>query len=104
MRSYIKQFHILLIEDNVDHAELIEQLLLSDSKGKERITVIKDGGDAMEYLDRVGKKPDGADTAMPDLIFLDLQLPRVSGFKILARIKSEERLRAIPVVVLTRRG
>lgn len=86
---------ILLVEDNDDHAELITRAL--DDHGIDGSAVrAKDGEAALEYL-----FGEGAEQRRPDVIFLDLRLPRVDGLEVLRRIKSAPELKAVPVVVLT---
>src|SRR5690606_34902366 len=84
---------ILLVEDNDDHAELITRAL--DDHGIDGSAVrAKDGEAALEYL-----FGEGAEQRRPDVIFLDLRLPRVDGLEVLRRIKSAPELKAVPVVV-----
>jgi CheY-like chemotaxis protein len=90
---------ILLVEDNASDAELAMRAL---RKGKlaNSITWVKDGAEALEFIFR-----DGAYAGRPDhnprLILLDLKLPKVDGIEVLRQIKSDERAKTIPVVVLT---
>jgi len=91
---------ILLVEDSPNDAELMVEAL-AESELAIHVTVIEDGQEAIEYLRR--QRP--RETAgRPDLILLDLHLPRKSGQEILAEIKQDEELRAIPVIVLTSFG
>lgn len=86
---------ILLVEDNDDHAELITRAL--DDHGINGHTFrAKDGEAALEYL-----FGEGAEERKPDVIFLDLRLPRVDGLEVLRRIKAVPDLKDVPVVVLT---
>jgi CheY-like chemotaxis protein len=86
---------ILLVEDNDDHAELITRAL-EDHGIISTVARAKDGEAALEYL-----FSEGADERRPDVIFLDLRLPRVDGLEVLSRIKTAPELKAVPVVVLT---
>lgn len=86
---------ILLVEDNDDHAELIMRALEDHDIGGQ-LTRAKDGEAALEHL-----FAEGASKRRPDVIFLDLRLPRVDGLEVLRRIKNAPELAAIPVVVLT---
>ena len=90
---------ILMVEDDAGHARLIERNLRRGHITNE-IKVIPDGYEAVEYLFNdggyVGQKP-----APPLLILLDLNLPGLSGLQVLERIKSDERTRHIPVIILT---
>lgn len=88
---------ILLVEDNPADVELTRENLEA-CKLLHELTVVTDGVEALAYLRREGKY---ADTARPDLILLDLNLPRMDGRELLAKIKTEPVLRRIPVVVLT---
>jgi len=86
-----RPFRILLVEDNPGDADLIQEILMESDEKKE-ITVAVDGFEALRCL-REGPRP--------DLILLDLNLPKKSGREVLEEIKSTEALQRIPVVVLT---
>jgi two-component system, chemotaxis family, response regulator Rcp1 len=86
-----RPFRILLVEDNPGDADLIQEVM-AESEEKNEITVAVDGVEALRCL-REGP--------LPDLILLDLNLPKKSGCEVLAEIKSTEALLRIPVVVLT---
>jgi CheY-like chemotaxis protein len=89
-----KEIHILLVEDNEGDIVLAREAL-KEARIKNRITVITDGEKALEYLfcnDNDRK---------PDLILLDMNLPKVNGLEVLAKIKADEVLKIIPVVMLT---
>ena len=88
---------ILLVEDNPGDVGLTRETL-HDSKLLKHMSVVNNGEEAMAYLRRAGKY---VDAARPDLILLDLNLPKKDGREMLAEIKVDERLRRIPVVVLT---
>jgi len=88
---------ILLVEDNPGDVGLTRETL-KDSKLLNHITVVGDGVEAMALLRREGKY---ANTTRPDLILLDLNLPKKDGREVLKEIKTDEQLRRIPVVVLT---
>ena len=85
---------ILLIEDNPGDVRLTQEAL-KEGKILNQISVVEDGVEAMGYL----RKKDNQNR--PDLIMLDLNLPRMNGREVLAAIKADETLRRIPVVVLT---
>jgi two-component system, response regulator len=89
---------VLLVEDDVAHAEITRRNLGDFGHRLRELVHVEDGQQALDYLF-------GEDTAaprdLPDLILLDLRLPRVDGFEVLRRVKQAERLRRIPVVVLT---
>ncbi len=92
-------FHILLVDDSPTDVLIIERAL-REGNVSHRLTVLRDGQHALDYL--VGlQQPDSPDEHVPDLILLDLNLPGVDGYQILAAIKADAFLRIIPVVVLT---
>ena len=88
---------VLLVEDNQDDIELTLEAL-KDSKVCLKIDVVTDGMAAMEFLHRQGKY---ADKQRPDLVLLDLNLPKMDGREVLKEIRADENLTDIPVVVLT---
>jgi two-component system, chemotaxis family, response regulator Rcp1 len=88
---------ILLVEDTPDDADLMIEALKEGTLAS-RITVVEDGEAAMAYLHQQGAH---AAALRPDLILLDLHLPRKDGHEVLAEIKEDARLRRIPVVILT---
>ncbi len=93
------EFHILLVEDSRTDVQIIERALREANIGH-RLTVIPDGRKAIEYLARLSAT-DVPEDAEPDLILLDLNLPGLDGCQVLTRIKNDQTLRSIPVVVLT---
>ena len=95
-----RETNILLVEDTEEHAVLIRRALES-GKLRPRLFVMKDGKAALDFLYNQGDYADREANPKPDLILLDLKLPKVSGLEILEQVKGEERLRDIPVVVLT---
>jgi CheY-like chemotaxis protein len=88
---------ILLVEDNAADVRLTQEAL-RDAKIANRLSVVGDGVAALDYLHRRGSH---AGATRPDLILLDLNLPRKDGREVLAEIKAHPELRRIPVVVLT---
>lgn len=92
--------NILLVEDNVDHAALIIRCL-KKNKWVNRLDHVCDGDEALKYLYNQKDLCDPCDAPKPQLILLDLRLPKVSGLEVLKEIKSNEYLRMIPVVVLS---
>jgi CheY-like chemotaxis protein len=88
---------ILLVEDSSDDANLMLQMLKRCDL-RSRVTVVEDGEEAIHYLNR---RSPFDEAVRPDLIVLDLNLPRKSGHEVLAEIKEDERLRRIPVIILT---
>jgi CheY-like chemotaxis protein len=92
-----RPIEILLVEDNAGDVRLTIEGL-KDSKVRNKLHVTRDGVEAMQFLRREGPH---VGAARPDLILLDLNLPRMDGREVLAAIKSDARLKTIPVVVLT---
>ncbi len=91
--------HILLVEDDPAHAEIVRRSL-ADFHVDCRITHVTDGQAALDALDGF-RSGTAAGNPRPDLILLDLRLPRVDGLDVLRQIKADEALRSIPTVVLT---
>ncbi len=91
--------HLLMVEDNPGDVDLTREAL-SEARGFDvaNLHVAGDGETAMRYVRRRGEF---SDAPRPDLILLDLNLPRKDGREVLAEIKSDPRLRSIPIVVLT---
>jgi CheY-like chemotaxis protein len=96
-RLAIAPIEILLVEDNAPDVRLTLEAL-KDAKVRNNLHVAHDGVEAMAFLRKEG---DFKDVPRPDLILLDLNLPRKDGREVLNEIKSDERLEHIPVVVLT---
>ncbi|HVU63220.1 MAG TPA: response regulator [Phycisphaerales bacterium] len=88
---------ILLVEDSVGDVELTREAL-QEARVANRLNVVHDGVEAMSFLRREGRY---ADAPRPDLILLDLNMPRMDGRKVLAAIKDDPALKTIPVVILT---
>lgn len=88
---------ILLVDDNIGDVVLTKEAL----KGAEfpnRVSVVRDGCEALEFLRRTGKF---ANASRPDLILLDINMPRKNGCEVLEEVRSDEDLRLIPIVILT---
>ena len=95
-----KKLGVLLVEDDPGDVMIAQEALLAGHVDS-RLEVVSDGVEAIAYL----RREDGyADAARPDLILLDLNLPRKSGHEVLAEVKADPALRSIPVVVLTTSG
>jgi two-component system response regulator len=92
-----KAVEILLVEDNPGDADLARDALES-SRVLNKLHVVADGVEAMEFLRGRGKF---TNVPQPDLVLLDLNLPRKDGREVLAEIKSDDELKRIPVVILT---
>ncbi len=92
-----RPIEILLVEDNPGDARLTQEAMRA-AKLSNNLHIVEDGVEAMEFLRRQGRF---GDAPRPDLILLDLNLPRMDGREVLAEVKSDPDLRRIPVVVLT---
>ena len=95
--SLLRTHVILLVEDNPGDVRLVMEAL-SSATARHKITTVGTGADAVAFLQRSGEY---ADAVRPDLILLDLNLPKISGSEVLSLIKKDPRLKRIPVVVLT---
>jgi two-component system, response regulator len=91
---------IILVEDNPADREMTLDALRGNHLAN-RVKVLKDGEEAVNYIFRQGEYSDCGICEHPVLILLDLKLPKIDGIEILRRIRSDERTRKIPVVVLT---
>ena len=91
---------ILLVEDNADHAALTMRAL-RDGNMMNEIFWVKDGQEAVDFLDRIGRYAAPARAPRPGLILLDIRLPKLDGHEVLRHIKSDPALRSIPVIMLT---
>jgi two-component system, chemotaxis family, response regulator Rcp1 len=89
--------HILLVEDNPGDIRLTQEAL-KDGKIANTLYVVNDGVEALDYL---RKKSPYTDAVTPDLVLLDLNIPKKNGMEVLADIKSDPMLKNIPVVILT---
>lgn len=97
IRTMSRLVEILLVEDSPSDA-MIAQKALQHAKVLNRLHIAEDGVAALDFLHRRGKY---SDAPRPDLILLDLNLPKLSGSEVLAAIKSDPGLKLIPVVILT---
>lgn len=89
--------HILLVEDNEGDILLTKEAL-EDAKILIKLSVVKDGKEAIDFLSKEGKYQD---VALPDLLLLDVNLPKKNGHEVLKYIKENEKLKHIPVIMLT---
>ena len=96
-----KPVHVYLVEDNLDDIELMRRAL---KKGRlaHRLTVERDGEKALDFL--LGCANDPTDADVPDLIFLDLNVPKINGIELLQEIRKHAILDLVPVVTLTSSG
>ncbi|HZK61527.1 MAG TPA: response regulator [Anaerovoracaceae bacterium] len=88
---------ILLVEDSPGDVRLTQEAL-KDAKVRNTLRVVNDGVEALEYLRHVGKYKN---VPRPDLILLDLNMPRMNGLEVLSEVKTDDKLKQIPVVMLT---
>jgi two-component system response regulator len=92
--------HILLVEDNLDDYEAtLRSLKKSDITNP--VHWCKGGQEALDYLNRAGRYTDDGAIRLPNLILLDLNMPGLDGRQVLERIKNDEKLKSIPVIILT---
>ncbi len=91
---------ILLVEDNVDHAKIVKRSL-KNHQVSNVVRHVQDGESALDYLFRRGNYTDPKSSPRPDVVLLDLRLPKIDGLRVLKEIKESERLNRIPVVILT---
>jgi len=91
---------ILLVEDNPDDEALTLRALKKNDFQNE-VIVARDGAQALDYLFATGEHEEHAARVVPQLVLLDLKLPRVDGLEVLRRIRADERTRLLPVVILT---
>jgi DNA-binding response OmpR family regulator len=94
----MRQRMILLVEDNPDDEALTRRALAKNNIQNE-VVVARDGAEALDYLFGAGKR--GDPHPIPEVVLLDLKLPKVDGLEVLRRIRAEERTRLLPVVILT---
>lgn len=92
-----RPIEILLVEDNPGDARLTQEAF-REGKLSNRLTVVGDGVEALAYLRRAGTY---AASVRPDIVLLDLNLPKKDGRDVLAEVKGDEQLRRIPIVILT---
>ncbi|MBX3300699.1 MAG: response regulator [Nitrospira sp.] len=91
---------ILLVEDNPNDVELTLRALKKHHIAN-RIVVVQDGAEALEYLFATGRYADRSTSSLPKVVLLDLKLPLVSGIEVLRQCKTDERTCRLPIVVLT---
>ncbi|MCX6096282.1 MAG: response regulator [Candidatus Bipolaricaulota bacterium] len=92
-----EKMKVLVVEDNPDDVTIIKRAMRK-SEVKCELYFARDGEEALDFLHREGEFED---VPRPDLILLDLNLPKINGLEVLAKVKEDERLRRIPVIVLT---
>ena len=95
-----EEVEIVVVEDNPNDAELVIRVLKKHGLADKSI-LLKDGVEALEFLFAEASLAGRSVSGLPKVVLLDLKLPRVDGIEVLRRLKSDERTRQIPVVVLT---
>lgn len=100
MDNIVNEVEILLVEDNPTDAELAIRALKKNNLAN-KLVWVKDGAEALDFFFTTGAYSGHPVTNGPKVILLDLHLPKVDGLEVLRRIKEDERLKIIPVVVLT---
>jgi len=91
---------ILLVEDNPDDEELT-RLAFEECRVANTLVVVRDGQEALDYLFMEGKYSERDANAIPQLILLDIKLPKIDGLEVLRKLRADERTKLFPVVVLT---
>jgi two-component system response regulator len=91
---------ILLVEDNLDD-ELLTLRALKKNNVTDEVVVARDGAEALDYLFATGEYAGRDTSVMPQLILLDIKLPRIDGLEVLRCLRADERTRLVPVVILT---
>lgn len=95
----MSQVKILIVEDNPDDEALILRAL-ERANVTNQITVTRDGAEALDWLFRENAY-EGRDSGIPSVFLLDLKLPKIDGLEVLKRIRDDERMKLLPVIVLT---
>lgn len=95
--AMMRPVEILLVEDNPGDVRLTEEAL-KEAKVRNNLNVVGDGEAALDFLYRRGRH---AEAPRPDIVLLDLNLPRKNGRQVLAEVKADQELKRIPVVILT---
>jgi two-component system response regulator len=91
---------ILLVEDNPDD-EALTLRALKKNNIKNEVVVARDGAEALDYLFRVGKYSGTGPSPIPQVVLLDLKLPKIAGLEVLRQLRADERTKLLPVVILT---
>ena len=91
---------ILLVEDNADD-EVLTLRALKKNNIRNEVVIARDGSEALDYLFGTGSHAGRNLTVMPQVILLDLKLPKVDGLEVLRRVRAHERTRLLPIVILT---
>jgi CheY-like chemotaxis protein len=100
MTTNPNEVEILLVEDNPQDVELTLRALKKNNL-ENKVYVVKDGEEALEFLLATGRYATRNINFPPKVVFLDLKLPKVSGLEVLQKVKSDEKTKTIPIVVVT---
>lgn len=95
-----RPYDILLVEDNPADVEITLEAFRRSRSGN-RVAVCRDGEDALDFLLQRGRYIRGQNAPRPDVILLDLNLPKRSGIEVLDQVKRHEQLKSIPIIILT---
>jgi CheY-like chemotaxis protein len=98
--STLQEAEILLVEDNPNDVELTLRALRKQNLAS-KVFVVRDGAEALDFIFASGAYASRKIEAKPKVVLLDLKLPKVDGIEVLRRVKTDERTRGIPVVMLT---
>ncbi len=98
--TVVRQLNVLLVEDNPRDVRLIERAF-RQAGFRHHLHIVQDGEEALAYLNQEGAYQDPEGAPRPDLILLDLNLPRLSGHEVLQHCKQHDSLKQLPIVVLT---
>lgn len=99
----MSQLTVLLIEDNPRDVKLTQRAF-KQTEMMHDLRVVRDGDEALAYLHREGVYADAQSSPRPDVILLDLNLPRMGGHELLRRVKQNPRFKHVPIIVLTTSG
>jgi two-component system, response regulator len=91
---------VLIVEDEPAHAELTKRAMRKAGNAN-RIDIVQSGEEALDYLFNQGKYKDKSEYPVPGLIVLDIKLPGIDGIDVLKRVKTDDQLKSIPVIMLT---
>lgn len=100
MVKYPKRYTILMADDDAEDCLLVQDALAEAGRNHE-LRFVRDGEELFDYLQHSGEYTDNDDAPLPDLILLDLKMPKKDGREVLQEIKSDPRFKRIPVVALT---